>query len=76
MHKVNKVLGTNRQSITTADGTTVQRAYVYLPLHVWQALQESARVSGTSVSQVIETFATSGTAKSKENHVNASTCTI
>lgn len=67
MHnKVHKIPGTNRQSVTAADGTAMQRMYVYLPSHVWQSLQELARANGTSVSQTIQSFATSGTANSKD----------
>jgi hypothetical protein len=74
MHnRVHKILGTNRQSVTAADGTAMQRMYVYLPSHVWHLLQEAARVNGTSVSQTIQSFATSGTAKSEETHVSTST---
>ena len=64
--RVHKVPGTNRQSVTAADGTAMQRMYVYLPPHVWHQLQAAARESETSVSQVIQSFATSGTAKSKD----------
>jgi hypothetical protein len=74
MHnRVHKIPGTQRQSVTAADGTAMQRMYVYLPSHVWHLLQEAARVSGTSVSQTIQAFATSGTANSKEIHVSTST---
>ena len=75
-NKVHKVPGTDRQSVTAADGTAIQRMYVYLPSHVWHLLQEAARVNGKSVSQQIQAFATSGTAKSKENHVSTSTRSI
>jgi hypothetical protein len=67
MHnKVHKVHGTNRQSVTAADGTAMQRAYIYLPSHVWHLLQEAARANGTSVSQTIQSFAISGNANSKD----------
>lgn len=62
--------GTKRQTVIAADGTAMQRSYVYLPSHVWHALQELARVNGSSVSQVIQSFATSGTASSKDKHVS------
>ncbi|WP_426101902.1 hypothetical protein [Massilia sp. TSP1-1-2] len=40
----------------------------------WSALQEKARVAGTSVSQQIATFATSGAVTSKkENHDRSNT---
>lgn len=71
-NKVARIPGTSRQSITTVDGTAMQRMYVYLPSHVWHRLQEAARVSGTSVSQQIQLFAISGTASSKETHEHIS----
>lgn len=60
--------GTKRQTVTAADGTPMQRQYVYLQPSEWAALQEKARITGTSVSQVIATLAASGTDKSKGNH--------
>ena len=71
-NKVNRIPGTSRQSITTADGRQVQRMYVYLPPSIWHLLQEAARANGTSVSQQIQSFAITGTAISKENNVSPS----
>jgi hypothetical protein len=65
------IKGTNRQIVTTADGTAMQRAYVYLPSHVWHALQELARAQGVSVSQAIQTFALGGNVNSKVTNVEA-----
>lgn len=62
--------GTKRQTVTAADGTSMQRSYVYLPSHVWNLLQELARVNDSSVSQVIQSFAVSGTASSKDKYVS------
>lgn len=69
MHnKVNRIPGTSRQSVTAADGTAMQRSYVYLPSHIWHLLQESARSSGTSVSQIIQAYAISGQQNSKDHN--------
>ena len=75
MHnKVHRRPGTNKQAVTAADGTAMVRQYVYLLPSAWSALQEKARVTGTSVSQQIATFATSGAVTSKkENHERTST---
>lgn len=73
MSKVNRVPGTNRQSVTAADGTTMQRSYVYLPAHIWRLLQESARNTGTSVSKTIQAFATSGLPNSKDQNERTDT---
>lgn len=67
--------GTNRQTVRTADGTTMQRQYVYLPSHVWHALQQLARANGTSVSQTIQSFALGGKVTSKDTHVSTSPST-
>ena len=67
--------GTNRQVLTASDGTKLQRQYLYLPEHIWHSLQATARASNTSVSLLIQTFATSGTDNSKESHAPALTCT-
>lgn len=67
MHnKVHRVPGTSKQAVTAADGTAMVRQYVYLLPSTWSALQEKARSAGTSVSQQIATFATSGAVNSKE----------
>lgn len=73
MTRPTRIPGTNRQSVTAADGTAMQRQYVYLPSHIWHLLQESARINGTSVSQVIQSFAISGPANSKETYVRTNT---
>ena len=73
MNKVNRIPGTNRQSVTAADGTPMVRQYVYLQSHLWHKLQESARIAGTSVSQQIAAFATSGTDNSKDQNERTST---
>lgn len=59
---------TRRQAIATRSGTVLQRQYIYLPLEAWSLLQALARSNNTSVSQLIETFAFSGIANSKEKH--------
>jgi hypothetical protein len=59
---------TNRQACTLLDGTRLQRAYVYLPESVWHLLQQQARDSHQSVSQLIETFANSGDDNLKDNN--------
>jgi len=58
--------GTKRQSLTAIDGTAIQRQYLYLPAEAWTALQKKARATGRSVSQVIASFATDGTANLKD----------
>lgn len=63
------ISGTKRQTVTAADGTSMQRQYVYLPSHVWFALGELARTNGMSVSQTIQSFALAGNANSKESNV-------
>jgi predicted DNA-binding ribbon-helix-helix protein len=63
--------GTRRQTVTTADGTAMQRMYVYLPPRVWAALQAAARRAGTSVSQLIATLANSGTDNLKDKNDRA-----
>jgi len=68
--------GTKRQTVTAADGTSMQRQYVYLPSHVWYALGELARANGKSVSQTIQHFALGGTASSKDTNVSAKPRTI
>jgi hypothetical protein len=75
MHnKVHRIPGTNRQTVTAADGTAMVRRYVYLLPSAWSSLQEKARVAGTSVSQQIATFATSGAVTSKkESHEHTNT---
>jgi hypothetical protein len=59
---------TNRQMLTASNGGAIERSYVYLPAPIWAQLQELARNSGASVSQIIESFAISGTAKLKDNN--------
>lgn len=61
-----------RQKTTTVDGTNLERQYIYLPRMIWQLLQQQARTTNTSVSQLIEHFANSGTANSKESNDRAS----
>lgn len=76
MHnKVCRIPGSQRQSVTAADGTAMQRSYVYLPSHIWHLLQESARTSGTSVSQVIQAYAISGPPNSKDHNDKSPTRT-
>ena len=65
---VRRILNTNRQELTSSNGGVIERSYVYLPAPIWAQLQELARSSGTSVSQIIESFAISGTAKLKDNN--------
>lgn len=64
------VSGTKRQSLTAADGTVLERQYIYLAPAVWEALQAKARTTGTSVSQVIAAHAVSGTVNSKDQYVS------
>jgi hypothetical protein len=64
---VRRIPNTNRQMLTASNGA-IERSYVYLPARIWAQLQELARNSGTSVSQIIESFAISGTAKLKDNN--------
>lgn len=75
MNKVTRIVGTDRQTVTTIDGSKVERMYVYLPAHVWHKLQATARSQGTSVSRIINAFATNGTANSKETNVSTRTRT-
>jgi hypothetical protein len=65
---VRRIPNTNRQMLTASNGGAIERSYVYLPARIWAQLQELARNSGTSVSQIIESFAISGTAKLKDNN--------
>ncbi len=65
---VRRIPNTNRQMLTASNGGVIERNYVYLPAPIWSRLQELARSSGTSVSQIIESFAISGTVKSKESN--------
>lgn len=59
--------GTDRQSSPAKDGTRLERKYIYLKPSVWAVVHETARRSGQSVSQVIESsFANGGNAKFKE----------
>ncbi|MGZ9711495.1 hypothetical protein ACXX82_11865 [Glaciimonas sp. GNP009] len=59
------ITGTPRQLVTASDGTKLQRQYVYLPESIWHLLRVQARAANTSVSLLIQTFASSGTANSK-----------
>lgn len=68
-HRPQTIKGTNRQTVSAADGTSLQRQYLYLPANVWQALQEKARASGVSVSQSVQIFALGGNANSKDKNV-------
>ena len=68
------ITGTSRQSLTASDGTKIQRQYVYLPETIWHQLQQQARSTSTSVSQIIESLATSGTRNSKESNDATRTC--
>ena len=45
-----------RQTVTIANGTVLQRAYVYLPKHVWTALEQLAAVQKTAISEVINSL--------------------
>lgn len=45
-----------RKSVTIANGTVLQRAYIYLPEHVWTALEQLAAVQKTAISEVINSF--------------------
>lgn len=60
--------GTSRQSVSSADGAALERRYVYLPAYIWERLHSSARLTGTSVSQLIATFAVQGNANSRTTH--------
>jgi len=62
-----------RQTITTTEGAELERQYVYLPRMIWHLLQQQARTTNTSVSQLIEQFANGGTAFSKDNNDATST---
>ena len=55
-----------RQNLTSIEGVELQRQYIYLPKKVWNLLQDQARQTHDSVSQLIEKFANSGTANSQE----------
>jgi predicted DNA-binding ribbon-helix-helix protein len=68
MHRPITIPGTRRQSVTCADGTKLQRKYVYLPESAWHALQRFARATDTSVSQLIKSFADHGIATLKESN--------
>ena len=65
MNRPLTIPGTSRQSVRSADGTALERRYVYLPAYVWERLHSSARLTGTSVSQLITTFAVQGNANSR-----------
>jgi hypothetical protein len=54
-----QIKGTKRQMVTTADGTKLQRQYIYLPESIWHLLNAQARADNTSVSLLISSFATS-----------------
>lgn len=65
---VRRIPNTTRQKLTASDGSAIERSYVYLPSSVWLQLQSMARDSGTSVSKIIQSFAISGAANSKEQN--------
>lgn len=65
---VRRIPRTSRQKLTASNGGEIERSYIYLPTVIWAQLQEMARHNGTSVSQVIQSFANSGTVKSKESY--------
>ena len=71
--KPSKIPGTSRQRLTSKDGSSIERSYVYLPSSVWAQLHEMARSSGTSVSKIIQSFANTGAANSKESNANPTT---
>jgi predicted DNA-binding ribbon-helix-helix protein len=68
MSQVNRIPGTNRQSVTGKDGVVLARQYLYLEPQVWDAIHALARESSKSVSQLIAIFAAKGQRILKESN--------
>lgn len=68
MSQVNRIPGTNRQSVTGKDGVILARQYLYLEPHVWDAIHALARESSKSVSQLLAIFAAKGQRNLKESN--------
>jgi macrodomain Ter protein organizer (MatP/YcbG family) len=49
----NRVPGTTRKRITAANGTVIERQFIYLEPHQWANVTKLARLQGISGSQVI-----------------------
>jgi hypothetical protein len=57
---------TQRQSLTSKDGTALERAYMYAPPATWEALRQLCHIQGRSGSEVFQSLinlATAGTQK-------------
>jgi predicted DNA-binding ribbon-helix-helix protein len=54
-----------RKSVTIANGTILHRAYIYLPEHIWTALEQLAAVQNTAISEVINSLVETNT---KDQH--------
>jgi hypothetical protein len=63
-----QIKGTNRQMVTAADGTKLQRQYVYLTESIWHLLHAQARAANISVSLLITSFADHGTSTPKDTN--------
>ena len=68
MSKVNRIPGTDRQSVTGKDGVILARQYLYLEPQVWDAIHALARASNKSVSQLVAIFAAKGQRNLKESY--------
>lgn len=74
--KPTSIPGTNRQRVTTRNGVALQRQYIVLPAHTWEALTAICIDRHRSGSQVIENLinlaSSSGTQKDKPHETSPS----
>jgi hypothetical protein len=64
---------TQRQSLTSKDGTALQRQYLYAPEATWEALRKLCHAQGRSGSEVFQSLinlASTGTPKDRHDTIN------